>query len=199
MKRLPKEVRKKEIRECAKKIFLEKGFKDTTMEDVVNASGMSKGGVYRHYKSTADMLHDLMVDAMDERFYDVGEFAKANPNLSKEDVFVEITILKILDKKDLKSLWAMLLIEAEKDERLREVRDRLLKESISEFLEHIEKIELGEMRCLVNEEIVAFINSMMVAIEVLSVRETFMNHKQMFRSFLKNYISENGKKGEENG
>ena len=63
--RLPADVRKKEIREGAKEIFLKKGFNNTTMEDVIDRVGMSKGGVYRHYKNTSDMLYDLMIDSND--------------------------------------------------------------------------------------------------------------------------------------
>ena len=39
--RLPAEVRKKEIREAAKRVFLKKGFTATTMEDVIAEAGMS--------------------------------------------------------------------------------------------------------------------------------------------------------------
>ncbi|MDU1044507.1 TetR/AcrR family transcriptional regulator, partial [Peptoniphilus rhinitidis] len=45
------QIRKKEIREAAKKCFLNKGFQLTTMEDVITEVGMSRGGVYHHYAS----------------------------------------------------------------------------------------------------------------------------------------------------
>ena len=57
--------RKNEICEAAKKCFLSKGFKGTTMEDVIKETGMSKGGVYRYYKSTSDMLYDFMLSGND--------------------------------------------------------------------------------------------------------------------------------------
>ena len=60
--RLPAEERKWKIRYAAKDVFLRKGFHNTTMEDVIAESGMSKGGVYKYYKSTTDMLYDLMED-----------------------------------------------------------------------------------------------------------------------------------------
>ena len=43
------QMRKREIREAAKKCFLNKGFQNTTMEDVITEIGMSRGGVYHHY------------------------------------------------------------------------------------------------------------------------------------------------------
>ena len=49
-----------EIQEAAKKVFLEKGFRYTTMEDVVKNTTLSKGGVYQYYKTTKAILFDIM-------------------------------------------------------------------------------------------------------------------------------------------
>ena len=64
------EIRKKEIREAAKRCFLNKGFQNTTMEDVITEIGMSRGGVYHHYSSTKEMLKDIDVVCFD--IQDVG-------------------------------------------------------------------------------------------------------------------------------
>ena len=50
------EKRKLEILEAAKKCFLEKGFQNTTMEDVIEKVSLSKGGVYYHYSSTYETV-----------------------------------------------------------------------------------------------------------------------------------------------
>ncbi|MGR5591223.1 TetR/AcrR family transcriptional regulator, partial [Peptoniphilus grossensis] len=54
------EKRKLEILEAAMKCFLEKGFQNTTMEDVIEKVSLSKGGVYYHYGSTYEMIYDFM-------------------------------------------------------------------------------------------------------------------------------------------
>lgn len=59
--RLSKEDRKEQILMLSLKVFNQKGFLNTTMEDIVRASELSKGGVYYHYQNTIDILHDLMV------------------------------------------------------------------------------------------------------------------------------------------
>ena len=61
-KRLLPQERKKEIKKAAARIFKEKGFSATTMEDVIAESGLSTGGVYHYYKNTADILYDIMED-----------------------------------------------------------------------------------------------------------------------------------------
>ena len=44
-KRSIRETRKKEILDAAKKVFIEKGFDATTMEDIIGKTSLSKGGL----------------------------------------------------------------------------------------------------------------------------------------------------------
>lgn len=63
------------IVEASVKLFIEKGYEQTTIQDILNALNLSKGGLYHHFKSkeeileavkqkraqhAADMLHDLI-------------------------------------------------------------------------------------------------------------------------------------------
>ena len=59
-KRKTKEERTHEIIEAAKKVFLKKGFHNTTMEDIVAATSLSKGGVYQYFKSTKAIMFAIM-------------------------------------------------------------------------------------------------------------------------------------------
>jgi len=58
--RKSQEERMKEIQLAALEVFLAKGFSKTTMDDVIAATSMSKGGVYHYYKNTRDILADLI-------------------------------------------------------------------------------------------------------------------------------------------
>ena len=58
--RKTKEERKTEIMDAAKKVFLSKGYRYATMEDIVAATSLSKGGVYQYYKSTKAIMFDIM-------------------------------------------------------------------------------------------------------------------------------------------
>ena len=68
------QIRKKEILEAAKKVFLRKGFADTVMEDIITETSLSRGGVYYHYKSKVEILHDLMREGMAYRMDKMNEF-----------------------------------------------------------------------------------------------------------------------------
>jgi AcrR family transcriptional regulator len=49
------EARKKHIIEAALTCFARKGFNQTTMEDIVQEAGLSKGGVYVHFASKKEL------------------------------------------------------------------------------------------------------------------------------------------------
>lgn len=51
---------RKEILDVAKKIFTEHGYKDVSMQDICNVTGLSKGGLYRHFGSKAEILLELV-------------------------------------------------------------------------------------------------------------------------------------------
>lgn len=192
--RLSADERKKQIRETAKDIFLKKGFNNTTMEDVIREVGMSKGGVYRHYKSTSDMLYDLMDDGNHDRYSITKDYMDKNKELSSEEIVIESTVMKLLDEAEYKSLYAILLVEVEKNEKLKELRDSIIATGREKTLEFTREMNLTKLECLVSEEWIAFANSIILATETIGVREVFLKNKDLFRNIIRQYIQENGEK-----
>ena len=59
------------IREKALLLFAQKGFDGVTMKDICLATGLSRGGLYRHYESTRQIFSEileLMLDAQRQEF-----------------------------------------------------------------------------------------------------------------------------------
>ena len=54
------EKTKQDIREKAYQLFAEKGFKDVTMKDICELTGLSRGGLYRHYESTEQIFLEIV-------------------------------------------------------------------------------------------------------------------------------------------
>lgn len=50
---------KQDIREKAYQLFAEKGFKEVTMKDICELTGLSRGGLYRHYESTEQIFLEI--------------------------------------------------------------------------------------------------------------------------------------------
>lgn len=71
----PEQTRKK-ILEVSFRLFSEKGYDHTTLQDIVTALGMSKGAVYHHFKSKEDILDHLYDQYyVDSHMFDIMEDA----------------------------------------------------------------------------------------------------------------------------
>lgn len=55
-----KKKRKEEILETALEVFKKKGFEPTTMQDIVDATGMSRGGLYSYFSSTDEIFREIL-------------------------------------------------------------------------------------------------------------------------------------------
>jgi AcrR family transcriptional regulator len=60
------ENKKKELVEIAEKLFLEKGYAETTVDDILAASGLSKGGFYHYFKSKEEVLTASLNELIEE-------------------------------------------------------------------------------------------------------------------------------------
>ena len=52
--------KKKYILDTARKVFVEKGFKNVTMKDIVEACEISRGGLYLYFDSTEQILREVL-------------------------------------------------------------------------------------------------------------------------------------------
>ena len=54
------ELTVEKILDVAQKLFLEQGYEQTTIQDIVNnLGGMTKGAVYHHFKSKEEIINTL--------------------------------------------------------------------------------------------------------------------------------------------
>ena len=60
-----KEIAQNKILDAAYEVFIGKGYSDTTMDDIVKRSEMSKGAIY-HYYSSKKTLFLALIDHWDE-------------------------------------------------------------------------------------------------------------------------------------
>lgn len=70
----PPEIRKREILEVAKKIFLEKGYEKTSMADIANTLEVTQGLCYRYFKSKQELFEvaiDEYANECSQRFIDI--------------------------------------------------------------------------------------------------------------------------------
>ena len=61
------------IREKALSLFAKKGFKNVTMKDICIETGLSRGGLYRHYDSTHQIFSEIIDSLMNAQDNELSE------------------------------------------------------------------------------------------------------------------------------
>lgn len=183
--------RKKQIRQAAIKVFLDKGFRNTVMNDIMEATGLSRGGLYHHYGSTHEILYDIMVEGNKYRekiIYD--EMNKTSQDFS--EVLSEIILGKMLYQSDYVSIYAMFLQELNHDDKLKDLYKKLKKSSSDSILMLFDEDVRGELSEAI-ELITDFINTFILGCEVLNARENFVKNKLALKKMIGIILDNNAK------
>ena len=179
------EKRKLEILEAAMKCFLEKGFQNTTMEDIIEKVSLSKGGVYYHYGSTYEMIYDFMKLGIKYR----GEKNKTidTSKLTSLDAITEMMMERIYDENEFKSIYAIFLKLQNEDKRLCEMFENL-KETNTEILSSTFSLNDKLSSIFEDEFLVTFVNTLILGYESLNQKEIFIENKETIKKMLKGYL-----------
>lgn len=101
-----KAARRAQIIEAAVSCFLEKGYTNTSMSDIIKASGLSSGSIYSHFSGKEDILNT----AINERLNSVKELYDTFPGGAGPQDILEIIYTNLLVNEN---FTAMLRIRLE--------------------------------------------------------------------------------------
>lgn len=71
-------AKREEILEAATKIFYEKGYQSTTMNDMANEIGLSKSAIYHYFKSKEDLLVEIYDKAITDAVNELSKTVKSD-------------------------------------------------------------------------------------------------------------------------
>lgn len=136
--RKTKEERCKEIMEAAGSVFFDKGYRNTTMEDIIAKTSLSKGGVYQYYKSTKAIMFDIMQAGNYFRYQKTEQIIKENINNDDfYEVLTKILMSKMFEPAFEKKLYLMFLAEILYDKDSEDLFFKLEKQSFDLALENL--------------------------------------------------------------
>lgn len=94
--------KRKLILKKARQVFSEKGYKDVTMKDIVDACEISRGGLYLYFESTSQLFKEVL--KMESEDTDDDVFTKAiSDNMTSADIlalFLKEQKKELLKRKD---------------------------------------------------------------------------------------------------
>ena len=141
--------KQKYILETARKVFMEKGYKNVTMKDIVEACDISRGGLYLYFNSTAEIFREVLhmeSEEADDVFSDsIREDATATEILA---LFLKEQKKELLSKKDNLAIATYEYYFGEDVPK----KDNILKRQFDSAVKIIEKlietgVENGEFYC----------------------------------------------------
>lgn len=118
---MPAEARRQQILEAALVCFGEKGFHASTMDDLVRASGLSKGSLYWHFKSKDEVFLALF-DAFSAELYgewdDIAESGTDKLALLRREY--EASLRRFAEERIILLAWAEFLAHPAARDLMRE-------------------------------------------------------------------------------
>lgn len=82
------EKTKQDIREKAYRLFAKKGFKEVTMKDICELTGLSRGGLYRHYENTEQIFLEIVNAFSDKQRNEI--ITKIEQHIPAADILEEL-------------------------------------------------------------------------------------------------------------
>lgn len=77
------------------KLFSEKGYDKTTIQDIIDALGMSKGAIYHHFKSKAEIMRAICDACYHNNGLTFDNLQNANPNMTGLEKLKTITRMQL--------------------------------------------------------------------------------------------------------
>ncbi|MFB6291257.1 MAG: TetR/AcrR family transcriptional regulator [Candidatus Bipolaricaulia bacterium] len=135
---LDSETRKGELLEAASDLFLENGYRETSVNSIVESIGVSKGTFYYYFDSKEDVL-DGLVQKLGEPIYQKIDEIIARDSLNAIEklnrIFSASRRTKLDNKKDLRKIFHLMY----RPENLR-LRDKIQKQTVERSAPKIAKV-----------------------------------------------------------
>lgn len=161
-KRLNRSERKIQIKDSAIKLFTEKGYRNTTVQDIVSSASFSKGGFYNIYSSKEELLRDILEDIIDYRKKAFISYINKNKDMNRKDLMIELFLDNILDYHPYKKMFVKLFTEVSNDLKLKSLFYSLEADLTEDFLAFYKKEGLNEYIKLSSEEFRIILSSLMM-------------------------------------
>ena len=109
--KLPAGTRREQLLEAACTLFVRKGYRVTTTDEIASKAGLTKGAVYFHFKNKEDILFELVKQI--STTHDAQITARAGKSISPAD-FVRLLTEQHMAKRlaghrDIADIWVQAL------------------------------------------------------------------------------------------
>ncbi len=124
--------RKEQILKAAVTAFARSGLKDTSMNDIVRESGLSKGAIYWYYKSKDEIISEILNEFFDpEEIKNVEAMLSTGTPVQKIEKLVEYMIEEMNKMRRFRPVIQELFVLALRDEKIRTMTKKSFHASVA--------------------------------------------------------------------
>lgn len=180
-----KSERIEEILDSSKKVFLKKGFLNATMDEIVEGTSLSKGGVYHHFKNKYEIIYEIFKRGCEYRKSYIQSQQLNAQNIEGQDVFLARMIVeKILTKNEDMQLYAIFLTQMPFDEELKSMYQKLFDITEIDMAKLFPQIEFSCERKKQFAFIGNTINAYIVAAHLLGEYENICYYQETLKEMI---------------
>lgn len=183
-KRLSEEERKREIMDSAAKVIISKGFENTTMEEIIAGTTLSKGGVYHHYGSVVEIFKDLMMFGIEYRNKIIKENLSKSMQIVDKKFMAKELVDKMVDDNPYMPLYVEFLLAKKRNPELNNLMVELQEQTKKSFNTMLDDIPNWLFNENIFQFITDFINAIIIASNTLEARENFVKNRNMLEQMI---------------
>ena len=127
----PVEIRRQEIIDTARKLFIENGFDKTAISDIVKTLNVAQGLVYHYFKSKTDLLYAVIDDILKEEAIIKEKIVSEHPGKAK-DCLRELFSVENPELK--KQLYGELFVSLAANQAIMEYADKIMSTATEPFI-----------------------------------------------------------------
>ncbi len=194
--RLSREERKKSIRDVTVELITEKGFGNTSVQDIIDRTNISKGGFYHYYANKEELFKEILEDALQYRKTVLTDYRDKNKGMPRKELIVELLLDKILDYNRYKKMFVKLITEMSNDIKIMQLYNSLDNDLTEDFMDFFKKEGFDEFIKISNEEFGVIIISLIMVTTMFGYHDN-EKLRDMLRDMFTAYFERIGLFGDE--
>ncbi len=166
---MPEQARREQILSAARRCFIDNGYHPTRMDDIAREAGLSKGGVYFHFKSKREVFDSLVQEEFDRTMaFIAGVTESEQPIAEKMQVLAAHYLQYFQSAPDAARFFVVMGEMALRDEDL----SRRLLEKQTQIIDAVARlidqgVERGVLRPVDSKVVAAILKALLDGVEAL--------------------------------
>ncbi len=181
--RMERATRKRQIKEATVALVIEKGFNNTSVQDIIDRVSLSKGGFYHYYHNKEALFKEILEDSVQLRKDIILDYRDKNSQLPYETLVVELLLNKILDRNIYKKVFAQLILDMTNNPKLFDLYNQVSLDLTEDLANFFIKEGFVEYLKLNSDAFGVLITSLMVGVTIFDYHDD-----PEFRVMLKDMI-----------